>query len=79
MFKAPEVEYHNFTEIQAFFSSLLVLFDPAVVIDRATIEHPEAPPLGIPGVMVSGEWVVDGGRITGRHPGVVLRPVAAGR
>ena len=57
----------------------LVLFDPAVVIDRATIEHPEAPPLGIPGVMVSGEWVVDGGRITGRHPGVVLRPVAAGR
>jgi len=57
----------------------LVLFDPAVVIDRATIEHPEAPPLGIPGVMVSGEWEVDGGRITGRHPGVVSRPMAAGR
>ena len=55
----------------------LVLFDPAVVIDRATIEQPEAPPLGIPGVMVSGEWIVDGGRTTGRHPGAVLRAASA--
>jgi N-acyl-D-amino-acid deacylase len=52
----------------------LVLFDPAVIIDGSTIEHPDASPLGIPAVMVSGEWVVDGGRITGRHPGAVLRP-----
>ena len=51
----------------------LVLFDPAVVIDEATIEQPEAPPLGIPGVMVAGEWVVDQGGVTGRHPGQVLR------
>jgi N-acyl-D-amino-acid deacylase len=55
----------------------LVLFDPAVIIDRSTIEHPDAARLGIPAVMVSGEWVVDGGRITGRHPGVVLRPMNA--
>jgi N-acyl-D-amino-acid deacylase len=32
----------------------LVLFDPAVIIDRSTIEQPDAPPLGIPAVMVSG-------------------------
>jgi N-acyl-D-amino-acid deacylase len=51
----------------------LVLFDPAVVIDQATIEHPDAPPLGIPGVMVSGEWVVDDGKVTGNHPGRVLK------
>jgi N-acyl-D-amino-acid deacylase len=57
----------------------LVLFDPAVIIDRSTIEQPDAPPFGIPAVMVSGEWVVDGGRITGRHPGVVLRSGAAQR
>jgi N-acyl-D-amino-acid deacylase len=62
----------------------LVLFDPAVVIDRATIEHPELAPLGIPAVMVAGEWVVEGGQPTGRHPGRVLRPprhapAAAGR
>jgi N-acyl-D-amino-acid deacylase len=51
----------------------LVVFDPATVIDQATIEDPEARPLGIPGVMVSGEWVIDGGKVTGKHPGRVLR------
>jgi N-acyl-D-amino-acid deacylase len=51
----------------------LVLFDPARVIDRATVEAPQAAPEGIPAVMVSGEWVVDDGHLTGRHPGRVLR------
>jgi N-acyl-D-amino-acid deacylase len=51
----------------------LVLFDPATVSDRSTIEQPEAPPVGIPAVMVSGEWVIDDGKVTGRHPGRVLR------
>lgn len=50
----------------------LVLFDPAVIIDKSTIDDPEAAPLGIPGVMVSGEWVIDEGKVTGRHPGRVL-------
>ena len=54
----------------------LVVFDPATVIDQSTIEHPEAPPLGIPDVMVSGEWVIDGGKVTGHHPGQVLRGTA---
>ncbi|MDP9087553.1 MAG: D-aminoacylase [Pseudomonadota bacterium] len=54
----------------------LVLFDPAVVIDQSTIEHPEAPPLGIPGVMVSGEWVIEDGKVTGNRPGRVLRSAA---
>jgi N-acyl-D-amino-acid deacylase len=51
----------------------LVLFDPATVIDESTVENPEAPPVGIPQVMVSGAWVVDGGTVTGKHPGHVLR------
>jgi N-acyl-D-amino-acid deacylase len=51
----------------------LVVFDPATVIDRATIEHPEVPPVGIKDVMVSGEWVIDDGHVTGVHPGKVLR------
>jgi N-acyl-D-amino-acid deacylase len=54
----------------------LVIFDPATIIDQSTIEHPEAPPLGIPSVMVSGEWVIDGGAVTGKHPGHVLRSPA---
>jgi N-acyl-D-amino-acid deacylase len=51
----------------------LVLFDPATVRDGSTIEHPEAPPVGISAVMVAGEWVIDAGRVTGKHPGRVLR------
>ena len=54
----------------------LVLFDPAVVIDQSTITAPEAPPLGIPAVMVSGEWVIDNAQPTGNHPGQVLRSAA---
>ena len=54
----------------------LVLFDPAVVIDQSSIDAPEAPPLGIPAVMVSGEWVIDNGQSTGNHPGRVLRSPA---
>jgi N-acyl-D-amino-acid deacylase len=54
----------------------LVLFDPAVVINQSTIDAPEAPPLGIPAVMVSGEWVIDNELPTGNHPGKVLRSAA---
>ena len=54
----------------------LVVFDPATVIDRSTVEQPLEPPLGIPGVMVSGEWVVRDGAVTGRRPGRVLRSAA---
>ncbi|MBS0400446.1 MAG: amidohydrolase family protein [Proteobacteria bacterium] len=52
----------------------LVLFDPATVNDQSTIEHPEAPPTGIPFVMVGGQWVIADGKPTGRHPGRVLKP-----
>jgi len=51
----------------------LVLFDPATVIDRSTIAQPEAPPAGIPHVMVSGEWVIRDGQVTGKRPGRALR------
>jgi len=51
----------------------LVLFDPATILDQSTVEHPELPPLGVPDVMVSGEWVIANGQVTGKHPGVVLR------
>ena len=55
----------------------LVVFDPATVIDRSTVEQPELPPLGIPDVMVSGAWVVLDGKVTGRHPGQVLKRAAS--
>jgi N-acyl-D-amino-acid deacylase len=57
----------------------LVVFDPATVIDRSTVDQPLAPPLGIPAVMVGGQWVVQDGAVTGRRPGSVLRSAAHAR
>jgi len=50
----------------------LVLFDPATVIDQATVENWNAAPIGIPDVMISGKWVLRAGKITGEKPGKVL-------
>jgi N-acyl-D-amino-acid deacylase len=60
---------------EGFFADL-VIFDPASIIDQSTIESPESPPLGIPSVMVSGEWVIDDAKVTRKHPGQVLRSSA---
>ncbi len=52
----------------------LVAFDPDTVADTATFENPHQYPLGIPHVMVNGEWVIWDGEHTGATPGRVLRP-----
>ena len=54
----------------------LVVFDPSTVIDRSTVEKPLEPPVGIAAVMVSGQWVVQDGAVTGKRPGRVLRSAA---
>lgn len=51
----------------------LVVFDPATVIDRSTVEKPLEPPAGIPYVMVNGVLVVKDGQTTSSHPGKPLR------
>lgn len=51
----------------------LVVFDPATVADGSTMQTPQAPPKGIDAVFVSGTLVVDENKLTGAHPGKVLR------
>jgi len=49
----------------------LVVFDPAMVRDRATYQNPYQSPEGIPHVIVAGEWVVRNGAVReGLYPGV---------
>jgi N-acyl-D-amino-acid deacylase len=55
----------------------LVLFDPATVIDRSTVEKPLDPPAGIPYVMVNGVFVVKDGQPTAARPGRALRHAQA--
>jgi N-acyl-D-amino-acid deacylase len=70
---ASQLKLKDRGRIAAGYIADLVLFDPAVVIDQSTIDAPEAPPLGIPAVMVGGSWVIDNGQPTGVHSGQVLR------
>jgi N-acyl-D-amino-acid deacylase len=51
----------------------LVLFDPANVIDQATPASPEALSVGIERVWVNGEVVFENGKVTGKHPGQIIR------
>ena len=60
-------------KIAAGYVADLVLFDPAKIRDQSTIEHWNAPPVGINAVMVSGRWVVKNNQLTGERPGKVLR------
>jgi N-acyl-D-amino-acid deacylase len=55
----------------------LVLFDPATVSDRSTVEEPRAPSVGIAKVWVNGVVVLADGHTTGAHPGRVLRRVSS--
>jgi N-acyl-D-amino-acid deacylase len=51
----------------------LVLFDPATVSDRATMQAPHAQSVGIRTVWVNGAVVFESGKTTGTYPGTVLR------
>ena len=53
----------------------LVLFDPAVVADRAEFGHPQAQAIGIRTVWVNGQIVFDEGKPTGVYAG---RPIRRG-
>jgi dihydroorotase len=58
----------------------LTIFDPAAVIDRSTYEDATIPSAGIPYVIVAGQTVVDGGKVTAARPGRAIRaPLAASR
>lgn len=51
----------------------LVVLDPEQVTDRATLEEPELPSLGIEWVLVNGVIELAGGKVTHDLGGVVLR------
>jgi N-acyl-D-amino-acid deacylase len=51
----------------------MVLFDPGLVNDRATLAEPHMTSVGIEKVWVNGVEVYTGGSTTGQYPGVVIR------
>lgn len=59
--------------VQAGKKADITLFDPNRILDRADTSHPTAAPEGLPYVFVNGVLVLDNGRMTGEHPGQVLR------
>jgi N-acyl-D-amino-acid deacylase len=55
----------------------LVVFDPSTVRDLATFENPNQLSSGMEYVLVNGEPVIDGGKMTDNLPGKVLRSSAS--
>ena len=51
----------------------ITIFDPETVIDRSTYEDATIPAEGIPYVIIAGEVVVDGGKVTDARPGRATR------
>jgi N-acyl-D-amino-acid deacylase len=51
----------------------LVIFDPALVADRATYEQPHQYPVGVTAVLVNGVAVVQNGAHTNARPGQIVR------
>jgi N-acyl-D-amino-acid deacylase len=50
----------------------VVIFDPDIVADTATYDHPKQYPKGMPYVLVNGTVVIDHGHHTGARPGKVV-------
>ncbi|HEV2012064.1 MAG TPA: D-aminoacylase [Candidatus Limnocylindria bacterium] len=50
----------------------IVVFDPAIVLDRATYEQPLLEPVGISAVLVRGRVAIRDGEVTGLRAGVML-------
>ena len=51
----------------------VMIFDPNTIIDRATYEKPHQLSVGMQYVLVNGVPIVDGGRVTGAKPGMIVR------
>jgi N-acyl-D-amino-acid deacylase len=51
----------------------IMIFDPNTIIDRATYERPHQLSVGVRYVLVNGVLVVDGAKVTGAKPGMIVR------
>ncbi|MFN6964906.1 MAG: N-acyl-D-amino-acid deacylase family protein [Pyrinomonadaceae bacterium] len=56
-------------QIREGFAADLVIFDPAAVADKATMEQPHQYAVGFSAVIVNGQVVFDGEKMTGAMPG----------
>ena len=63
----------NRGQIKTGFFADLVIFDPALIIDRATYDHPKREPDGINMVIVNGRIALKDGMHTGIGSGQALR------
>ena len=58
--------------IKADMAADITVFDPGALADKSTWENPRVAPSGIAHVLVEGETVVSGGRVTGALPGRIV-------
>jgi len=51
----------------------ITIFNSETIIDKATFEDPVKPPDGISHVLIKGLAVVEKGKLTGNHPGELVK------
>jgi N-acyl-D-amino-acid deacylase len=55
----------------------ITIFDYDKLDDRAWLNQPVTSPVGIDDVIVNGQLVLTGGKVTGARPGMVLKGACA--
>lgn len=74
---ARTFSFHDRGIIRPGFVADLVLFDPAIVIDKATFEDPHQYSVGFDYVIVNGVTVVDDGEMTDERSGQFIKGIGA--
>jgi len=72
-FPAHRLGFLHRGEVKPGYKADIVIFDPNAVLDKATTKNPEAPPSGIPTVLVNGVPVLQNGVATRETPGQVIK------
>ena len=70
---AERLSIHDRGQLHEGFFADLMIFDPNTIIDRATYERPHQLSVGVRYVLVNGVLVVDGAKVTGAKPGMIVR------
>jgi N-acyl-D-amino-acid deacylase len=66
---ATAFRFHDRGMLREGFRADITVFNPDTVIDKATFEQPHQYPQGVEYVIVNGQLVLEGGKMTGKLPG----------
>ena len=73
LFPAKTYGIENRGQLKKGLKADLVIFDPNIIIDKATFIQPHQYPVGISHVLINGKWSIKNGEFLNKMNGVILR------